>query len=640
MPKYDKIKKLYLPLTGFKTERTVSVATDGRKVFGGIGNEALDVGLWIQEKIDDGTIIVTGPDISALIALTGMPGGSSNLGTFTGSIISDNTTIKNALQQLETFIESSIAYTDEQAQDAVGNILLDSSTIDFTYTDGTPSITAIVKDNSITFAKIQQVASEVLLGRSTAGTGNVETITIGSNLQLSGGVLDISFTPNTGTVTSVGLSLPSFITVTNSPITSSGTLTGTLAVQSANTVFAGPTTGADAQPTFRALVIDDIPTLTSAKISDFNEAVDDRVSALLVAGTNVTLTYNDVANTLTIDADASPYTDELAQDAVGSILVDTDTINLVYDDATPEISANVITQMSITSDANGIMLLGDVNSPGNNYYYGTDNSGTKGFHSLASVLLPVGTSTQTLRYNSSNVLVANSTITNDGTNVGIGGAAISGYRLYVNGGIRSGGTIYTRGSGPLGSSPLIAELRIENTTGGTGQTWYVHSKDTGELLITTNPLTPEFIIDTNSDVLIGNKLQINNTTPTPDTLIGIDSNGYVGEITLGEGLVLIAGELSAPSVAGSLPSASTTGQIIYWDGADWQVALQYKEIQEPTPGGDQVVLTSTPISELGVDVYLNGVLQEETDDYTIITDTITFNYNFITNDKVIVKYFA
>lgn len=37
-------------------------------------------------------------------------------------------------------------------------------------------------------------------------------------------------------------------------------------------------------------------------ISDFSEAVDDRVAALLVAGTNITLTYNDGANTLTIDA--------------------------------------------------------------------------------------------------------------------------------------------------------------------------------------------------------------------------------------------------------------------------------------------------------------------------------------------------
>ncbi|MHC1591769.1 MAG: autotransporter outer membrane beta-barrel domain-containing protein [Candidatus Helarchaeales archaeon] len=40
-------------------------------------------------------------------------------------------------------------YTDEEAQDAVGNILSDTSTIDFTYDDATPQITANVKASSI-----------------------------------------------------------------------------------------------------------------------------------------------------------------------------------------------------------------------------------------------------------------------------------------------------------------------------------------------------------------------------------------------------------------------------------------------------------------------------------------------------------
>lgn len=40
--------------------------------------------------------------------------------------------------------------------------------------------------------------------------------------------------------------------------------------------------------------------LVSGDISDFSEAVDDRVAALLVAGANISLTYNDPANTLTV----------------------------------------------------------------------------------------------------------------------------------------------------------------------------------------------------------------------------------------------------------------------------------------------------------------------------------------------------
>lgn len=64
-----------------------------------------------------------------------------------------------------------------------------------------------------------------------------------------------------GTVTQVGLSLPSFITVSGSPVTTFGTLTGTLATQTANRIFAGPTSGGVAQPTFRVLVAADIPSL-------------------------------------------------------------------------------------------------------------------------------------------------------------------------------------------------------------------------------------------------------------------------------------------------------------------------------------------------------------------------------------------
>lgn len=61
-----------------------------------------------------------------------------------------------------------------------------------------------------------------------------------------------------GTVTSVGLSLPSIFTVSGSPITTTGTLTGDLATQAANTVFAGPANGGAAAPTFRALVAADM----------------------------------------------------------------------------------------------------------------------------------------------------------------------------------------------------------------------------------------------------------------------------------------------------------------------------------------------------------------------------------------------
>jgi hypothetical protein len=66
----------------------------------------------------------------------------------------------------------------------------------------------------------------------------------------------------TGTVTSVALALPSIMAVTGSPVTTSGTLTGTLTTQSVNAIFAGPSSGSAAAPTFRALTTADIPALS------------------------------------------------------------------------------------------------------------------------------------------------------------------------------------------------------------------------------------------------------------------------------------------------------------------------------------------------------------------------------------------
>lgn len=116
-----------------------------------------------------------------------------------------------------------------------------------------------------------------------------------------------------GTVTSVAMSVPSILSVSGSPITTTGTLAVSLATQAANLVFSGPTAGGAATPTFRSLVAADIPSLTASKISDFSEAVDDRVAVLVVAGTNMTITYNDADGTLTFDAAAggAAATDEL-----------------------------------------------------------------------------------------------------------------------------------------------------------------------------------------------------------------------------------------------------------------------------------------------------------------------------------------
>ena len=97
-----------------------------------------------------------------------------------------------------------------------------------------------------------------ILGVNTGGTGlEYKTVTAGTGISITpaAGSLTID---NTG-VTSVALTVPSIMSVTGSPITTSGTLAVSLATQTANTVFAGPTSGGAATPTFRALGYTDLP---------------------------------------------------------------------------------------------------------------------------------------------------------------------------------------------------------------------------------------------------------------------------------------------------------------------------------------------------------------------------------------------
>lgn len=80
---------------------------------------------------------------------------------------------------------------------------------------------------------------------------------VGSAVSVSGGLGTVSSVTFTGDGTVLS-STPS------SAVTSTGTLTAALNTQTANKVFAGPTSGSAANPTFRSLVAADIPTISLA----------------------------------------------------------------------------------------------------------------------------------------------------------------------------------------------------------------------------------------------------------------------------------------------------------------------------------------------------------------------------------------
>lgn len=199
----------------------------------------------------------------------------------------------------------------------------------------------------------------------------------GKVLQSNGSVASWQAIAGSGTVTSVAFSAPAEFTVSGSPVTSSGTLALTKANQSANTIWAGPTSGGAAAPSFRSLVDTDIPQLDHGGLAGLgdddhtqyhtdaraltwlgtrstadlpegsnlyftDERVDDRVAALLLEGAGIDLTYDDTLNTLTIASTITQYTDEMAQDAVGTILTDSSSIDFTYNDGAPSITAVVL----------------------------------------------------------------------------------------------------------------------------------------------------------------------------------------------------------------------------------------------------------------------------------------------------------
>lgn len=75
-----------------------------------------------------------------------------------------------------------------------------------------------------------------------------------------------------GTVTSVALTMPAIFTVSNSPVTGGGTLAVALNSQTQKTFLAGPTSGANAVPTFRAFLLSDVAQsgATSGQIASWN----------------------------------------------------------------------------------------------------------------------------------------------------------------------------------------------------------------------------------------------------------------------------------------------------------------------------------------------------------------------------------
>jgi len=151
------------------------------------------------------------------------------------------------------------------------------------------SLATTISPNAVSNGKLAKMPPMTIKGNNSILAADPKDLTVAevNAMGIGGGG------GGSGTVTSVGLSLPAIFSVAGSPITTAGTFSVTLATELPNTVWAGPTTGAAATPTFRGLVIADIPSL-----STLYQPIDATLTALSALADSLGFLHNNGSGTL------------------------------------------------------------------------------------------------------------------------------------------------------------------------------------------------------------------------------------------------------------------------------------------------------------------------------------------------------
>jgi len=162
-------------------------------------------------------------------------------------------------------------------------------------------------------------------------------------------------------------------------------------VQNANKVIAGPTTGSDAAPTFRALVAADIPSLAHTKISDFDTGVQaNRLDQMAAPTASVSLNSQTITNlgapVNATDAATKSFVESTAQGldvkdscvaaTTGNITISTALNNGdAIDGVTLSTNDRVLVKDQSTASENGIYVVGSSPARATDLAAGADAAG-------------------------------------------------------------------------------------------------------------------------------------------------------------------------------------------------------------------------------------------------------------------------
>lgn len=252
---------------------------------------ATDVGL-TAERVTTDTTTITWDHATAGQAKANVVANSS---TQKVEVVKNSGAVVGTRKQLN-FIEGSnvtLTIADDAGNDQVditiassgGGGISDGDKGDITVSS---SGTVWTIDNDVvTFAKMQNITTDRLLGRDTAASGDVEELTVGGGIEFTttGGIQTSAFT---GDATKAAGGTALTLATVNSNVGSfgSGTQVATFTVNGKGLITAASNTSIS---------------ITSSAVSDFNEAAQDAVGGILTDTNSVNMTYNDAGDQITAD---------------------------------------------------------------------------------------------------------------------------------------------------------------------------------------------------------------------------------------------------------------------------------------------------------------------------------------------------